>query len=348
MMTRDGHVELVSKQVLEYFGRSLEELKMWGTTDAVHPDDLPRVIAAWQHSVKSGNPYEVEHRLRRRDGSYRWFQSRGMPFRDAEGSIVRWYNLLTDIEDRKNAEQLQADLTHASRVSTMGEMVASISHELAQPITITGAHAKASLRWLQRDPPELTEVRRGTERIVEASALAAEIINRLRSLYKKAPPKRELVGINEVVGEMAGLIGGKAREYGVSIHTDLKGDLPMTVTDRVQLQQVLMNLMLNGIEAMKDTGGVLTAKSQLGEDGQIEISVNDTGPGLPLGTADQIFGAFFTTKPQGSGMGLASSKSIVESHGGRIWANGDGGRGATFYFTLPAASAETNPPVDAA
>jgi signal transduction histidine kinase len=144
------------------------------------------------------------------------------------------------------------------------------------------------------------------------------------------------------------MMGGEAREHGVSIHTDLKDDLPMTVADRVQLQQVLMNLTLNGIEAIKDTGGVITVKSQLGEDGQIEISVNDTGPGLPQGKADKIFDAFFTTKPQGSGMGLAISKSIVESHGGRIWTNGDGGRGATFHFTLPAAPAETNSPVDPA
>jgi signal transduction histidine kinase len=220
----------------------------------------------------------------------------------------------------------------------------SISHELAQPITVTTANAKASLRWLQRDPPELTEVRKGTERIVEAGTLASEIIDRLRSLYKKTPPKRELVTINEAIGEMAVMLGGQARGHRVSIRTDLKHDLPMTVADRVQLQQVLMNLMLNGIEAIKDTGGVVTVKSQLGEDGQIEISVNDTGAGLPMGNIDQIFDAFFTTKPQGSGMGLAISKSIVESHGGRIWANGDGGRGATFHFTLPAAPAETTHP----
>jgi signal transduction histidine kinase len=147
---------------------------------------------------------------------------------------------------------------------------------------------------------------------------------------------------------MAGMLRSEARRHGVSIRTDLKSDLPMTVADRVQIQQVLMNLMLNGIEAMKDTGGVLTVKSQLSEESQIEISVNDIGPGLPLGKADQIFDAFFTTKPQGSGMGLAISRSIVESHGGRIWANGADGRGATFHFTLPTAPAETNPPMDAA
>ena len=254
-----------------------------------------------------------------------------------------------DIEDRKRAEQLRADLTHASRVSTMGELVASISHELAQPITVTTAHAKASLRWLQRDPPDLTEVRKGTEKIIEAGTLASEIINRLRSLYKKSSPKRELVAINEVIGEMAGMLQSRSQKtWCVDLAPISKTIFPMTVTDRVQIQQVLMNLMLNGIEAITDAGGVVTVKSQLGENGQIEISVNDTGPGLPSGNDGQIFDAFFTTKPQGSGMGLAISKSIIESHGGRIWAKGNGGRGATFHFTLPAAPAETNPPVDAA
>src|ERR1700752_2047031 len=208
----------------------------------------------------------------------------------------------------------------------MGELVASIAHDLAQPITATTNNAKASLRWLQRDPPDLTQVRKGTEKIIEAGIFASEIINRLRSLYKKAPPKRELVAINEVIGEMVLLLRGEANEYAVSIRTDLAADLPKITADRVQLQQILMNLMLNGIEAMKDTGGVLTVKTGGGEDGQIEISVHDTGPGLPSCKADQIFDAFFTTKPQGSGMGLAISKSIVESHGGRLWANGDRGR----------------------
>ena len=154
--------------------------------------------------------------------------------------------------------------------------------------------------------------------------------------------------MEEIIGEMVLLMRSEANEHAVSIRADLAADLPKITADRVQLQQVLMNLMLNGIEAMKETGGVLTVKSQLPEDGQVEISVNDTGPGLPLGKADEIFDAFFTTKPQGSGMGLAISKSIIESQGGRIWANGDGGGGATFHFTLPAAPAETNPPVDVA
>jgi PAS domain S-box-containing protein len=344
-----GNRTFLNRGWLEYTGLRSEQASGSGWEKAVHPDDLKRVTERWRAAETTGQPLDYEVRLRRgSDGVYRWFQTRARPLRDNRGKIVKWCAVANDIEDRKHAEQLQADLTHASRVSTMGELVASISHELAQPLTVTTANARASLRWLQRDPPEVTEARKGTGKIIEAGTLASEIINRLRSLYKKAPPKRELVAINEVIGEMAGMLGSEARRHGVSIYTDIKDDLPLTVADRVQLQQVLMNLMLNGIEAIKDSGGVVTLKSRLGEDGQIEISVNDTGPGLPLGKADQIFDAFFTTKPQGSGMGLAISRSIVESHGGRIWANGDGGHGATFHFTLPAAPAETNPPMDTA
>ena len=344
-----GNRTFMNKGWLEYRGMSPNEPPTSGWEKMMHPDDHKRVADRWHESQATGPPLEYEARLRRAaDGVYRWFLIRAAPVRDKHGKIVKWCGAATDIEDRKRAEQLQADLTHASRVSTMGEMVASISHELAQPITITTAHAKASLRWLQHNPPDLTEVRKGTERIVEAGVLASEIINRLRSLYKKTTAKRELVPTNEVVSEMVRMMEGKARENGVSIRTDLKDDLPLTVADRVQVQQVLMNLMLNGIEAMKDTGGVLKVNSQLCEDGQIQISIHDVGPGLPVGKADQIYEAFFTTKPQGSGLGLAICKSIVESQGGRIWADADDGRGATFYFTLPASAAETLAPADGA
>ena len=199
----------------------------------------------WRRTSPVVNLVEEALRFRRIDGEYQWFLSRFVPVRDKQGKVVKWSGTATDIQDRKRAEQLQADLAHTNRVSTMGELVASISHELAQPITVTTAHAKASLRCrLERDPPDLTEVRKGTERMVKAGTLASEIINRLRSLYKKAPPKRELVAINEVIVEMVGMLRSEARRHGVSIRTDIKDDLPMTVADRVQLQQVLMNLML--------------------------------------------------------------------------------------------------------
>ncbi|HEY1803926.1 MAG TPA: PAS domain S-box protein [Terracidiphilus sp.] len=314
----DGNRTFLNMGWLEYTGLSSEEASGSGWENAVHPDDLKRVTERWRESLTTGQPLDYEARLRRgSDGVYRWFQTRARPLRDNRGKIVKWCAVATDIEDRKRAEQereklrqLEADLAHINRVSTMGELVASISHELAQPITVTTAHAKASLRWLQR--PARTDGssqrdgknRRGGHPCLGNHQPSAIVV-------QKGPPKRELVAINEVISEMAGMLGGQARGPRGSICTDLKDDLPMTVADRVQLQQVLMNLMLNGIEAIKDTGGVVTVKSQLGEDGQIEISVNDTGAGLPQGNADQIFDAFFTTKPQGSGLGLAISKSIV-------------------------------------
>jgi PAS domain S-box-containing protein len=335
----DGTVQFMNQRWVEYTG--LSQLGTVGE-DAIHPEDLDRSVRRMGASFASGEPFEDEVRVRRTDGEYRWFLNRGVPLRDKRGNVVKWYGAATDIQDRKRAEELQAELAHTNRLSTMGELVASISHELAQPLQITTANAKASLRWLQRDPPNLTEVHKGTERIVEAGTLASEIIDRLRSLYKKSPPKRELVAINEVIGEMVPLLRSEANEYAVSIRTDLAADLPKITADRVQLQQVLMNLMLNGIEAMKEAGGVLTVKTERGEGGEVLISVGDTGVGLPAGRADEIFNAFFTTKPQGSGMGLAISRSIVESHGGRLWATSDDGRGATFHFTLPTAVVEVS------
>jgi PAS domain S-box-containing protein len=336
----DGTVQFVNRRWVEYTG--LSQLGKAGEVakPALHPEDQDRSLRRWDASLASGEPYEEEFRFRRTDGEYRWFLCRAVPLRNKRGRVAKWYGAATDIQDRKRAEQLQADLAHTNRVSILGELVASISHELAQPITATTNNAKASLRWLQRDPPDLTQVRKGTESIIEAGIFASEIINRLRSLYKKAPPKRELVAINEVIGEMVKLLRSEANEYAVSIRTDFAADLPKITADRVQLQQVLMNLMLNGIEATRETGGVLTVKTGRGECGQVLISVSDTGVGLPAGRADEIFNAFFTTKPQGSGMGLAISRSIVESHGGRLWATSHDGQGATFHFTLLAASTE--------
>jgi PAS domain S-box-containing protein len=333
-----GNRTFLNRGWLEYTGLSSEQASGSRWEMAIHPDDLKRVTERWRASETTGQPLDYEARLRRgSDGVYRWFQTRARPVRDNRGKIVKWCAVASDIEDRKRAERLQADLTHASRVSTLGELVASISHELAQPLTVTTAHAKASLRWLQRDPPDLTEVRKGTERIIEAGTFASEIISRLRSLYKKSPPQRESVDVEEIIGEMVLLLRGEANQYAVSIRAGLGAHLHKCTADRVQLQQVLMNLMLNGIEAMKETGGMLMVRTGPGEFGQVLISVSDTGVGLPAGRADEIFNAFFTTKPQGSGMGLAISRSIVESHGGRLWATSHDGRGATFHFTLPSA-----------
>ena len=341
-----GNRSFVNRGWLEYTGLSPEEASGSGWQRAIHPEDLKRVLERWHAAQAAGQMLAYDSRLRRgSDGAYRWFQTRARPLLDKRGHLAKWCAVATDIEDRKRAEQLQADLAHVNRVSTLGELAASISHELNQPIAAAIMNADLARHWLEHDPPDLTQVRQRTKTIIEMGTLASQIIDRLRSLYKKEPPKRASLALNEVIGEMVELLRGQATRHGVSLRTDLASDLPNTVADRVQIQQVLMNLMLNGIEAMSETGGVLAVKSQLQEKGQIEISVSDTGPGLLPGKADQIFDAFFTTKPQGSGMGLAICKSIVESHGGRIWADGAGGRGATFHFTLPLASVEAEIPV---
>jgi PAS domain S-box-containing protein len=343
----DGTNEWVNRRWVEYSGLSAEATSGSGWRSAVHPDDLDEHVKKWQRSLASGEPFENEARVRGANGEYRWFLVRAVPLRGAHGNIFKWYGTLTDIEDREKAEQERerlADLAHVNRVGMMGELAASLSHELKQPITATITNAKTCLRWLGREQPDMEEAREATMRIVKDGNRAAEIIDRLRSLYKKSPPQRELVDVNEIVREMLLLLRGEANRYSISMRTELAPDLPKITADRVQLQQVLMNLMLNAIEAMKDTGGELTIKTELGQGGQLLISVRDTGVGLPIEQTDQIFNAFFTTKLQGSGMGLSISRSIVESHGGHLWATANSGRGATFYFTLPTAAEAVKAP----
>ena len=339
----DGSTEFVSRTWLDYTGLSEIPNLRSGWQITIHPGDLDQHLNKWRASLATGLPFENEARHRNAHGAYRWLLALAVPLRDKNGNVMKWYGTLTDMEDRKRAEQererlrqLQADLAHENRVSMMGELAATLSHELKQPITAAILDANTCLRWLTRDQPDLEEARKATRRTVNDGTRAAEIINRLRTFYKKgAPPERELVDVNEVIREMLVLLRGQADGYSISLRTNLGAELPKVTADRVQLQQVLMNLMLNGIEAMKEDPGKLTIKSELGQDGQLVISVSDTGVGLPAENADQIFNAFFTTKPQGSGMGLAICRSIVESHSGRLWASANNGGGATFQFSLP-------------
>jgi PAS domain S-box-containing protein len=238
-------------------------------------------------------------------------------------------------EERERLRQAQADLAYMSRVITVGELAASLAHEIKQPIAAAVTNAKTCVRWLQRDAPDIAEACEAASRIVKDTTRAAEIIDRVRSLYTRGTPQRELVDLNEIVREMIVLLLDQANRYSIPIRTDLNPRLPKVMADRVQVQQVLMNLMLNGIEAMKDTSGELTVTSKRSENGQLMISVSDSGIGLPQEQPDRIFQAFFTTKSQGTGMGLSISRTIVESHGGCLWASANTGRGATFHFSLP-------------
>jgi PAS domain S-box-containing protein len=587
-----GEVEFLNRQTLEYFGKTNEQLKDWSLIGAVHPDDLPRVIEARKKSIEAGQIYEVEHRCRRADGVYRWFQVRGLPVRNAEGAITAWYLLLTDIEDRKKAEEAlqssernlsltintiptfisvsrpdgtvlavnqaaldyhgialqdvqkadfhtrffhpddaerlyeerieavkhpvpfeyeqralgkdgkyrwfmvrcnpllddqgridrwyatafdiedrkraqedvrrseaflaetqhlssigsfawrvrtdeiiwsdevyrifqfaqgtpvtleligsrvhpedqatlndmierarkrvsdfeyehrllmpdrsvkylhliahgmrdnegrleyigavqdvtenkvaaealtraRSELAHMARVTTLSALTASIAHEINQPISAAITSAGACLRWLNRDQPEVQRAREAVMRIEEDGRRAAEIIAHLKSFYKKdVSPQRELVSINDLVDEMLVLLRSEADHHSMVMSTELAGDLPWVSADRVQLQQVLMNLMLNGIEAMSERGGELKISTRR-EGEEVMVSVIDTGPGIPADKMEEIFNEFFTTKAGGTGMGLAISSTIMESHGGRLWATMNPELGATFHFTLP-------------
>ena len=246
-------------------------------------------------------------------------------------------------KERERLRQAQADLAHMNRVTTMGELTASLAHEVNQPITAAVIDARMCLRWLTRDPADLEKAREAASRAANDATRAADIISRLRLLFKKVTPQRELVDVNEVVREMVVLLHSEVTRYSVLVRTEL-ADLPQVMADRIQLQQVLMNLVTNAIDAMKDVDGTreLIIRSQQAEDGQLMVSISDTGVGLPPQQEEQIFNAFFTTKPQGTGMGLRISRSIVESHGGRLWSVHNSPRGASFHLTLPAAVEDIN------
>ena len=469
----EGVVDFVNRRWIDYTGMTLEQAVGSGWNRMVHPDDIERVLTRWRKLVAEGKPREIESRLRRSDGEYRWFLSRCCPLVDRSGHILGWYGSDTDIHDLKAAEetlrrsegylaeaqrlshtgswalvpgmpditymseecyrlmgfdshdgplrfemvlqrlhpddqarirevvetadreksnfeldyrvvhpggeirdihavghpvlspsgdlvelvgtviditerkraeeererlrQAQADLARVNRVTTMGELTASLAHEVNQPIGAAVTNASTCLRWLAGDTPNLEEARAAAMRVVTDGRRAAEIISRVRQLFKKGSTERELLDVNEVVREMIVILQGEAARQNIVATMDLAEDLPQVLGDRVQLQQVMMNLIMNGIDAMKSVNGAreLAINSRLVETEEILVSVSDTGVGLPPKQADQIFDAFFTTKLHGTGMGLRISGTIVESHGGRLWAEDNSPRGARFHFTLP-------------
>jgi signal transduction histidine kinase len=254
-----------------------------------------------------------------------------------------YVGITMDVTDRKRAEQererlrqLEADLAHINRVNMMGELAAALAHEIKQPIAASITSANALRRWLAHDPPDLERAQATAARIEQDANRAADVINSLQSFYRTGTPaERHIVDLKEIIGEMTVLLRVEADRHSIKIHPELEADTPKILANRVQLQQVFMNLMLNAIEAMKDTGGELTIRSRANPDGRLIVSISDTGIGLPAESAEQIFDPFHTTKPQGTGMGLTITRSIVESYGGRVWATANQVAGATFHFILP-------------
>ena len=338
----------------------------------VHPEDRPAVIggvemlttasqkspivmdsstgspefAALANDLRAGRDVdEYELRVVLPDGTLRYLRSYGHPLLDKTGKFVEWVGTTIDVTEQKKAEfererlrQLEIDLAHMNRISMLGELMASISHELRQPITAGIMSAKTAVRWLAKDQPSVENARQSATDAVKAGERVVEIIERLRSLYTKARPRCEVLDGNKIIGELVDMLRVEANRFKVSVNANLAAGLPMIMSDRVQMQQVLLNLILNAIEAMKETGGSINIESGLNQQGLLQISVSDTGPGLPTEKLEKIFEPFFTTKPKGSGMGLAISRSIVESYGGCLWAARNGDRGACFHFTLPVAN----------
>ena len=313
----------------------------------IDPKDRGRAKEALGRLVREGSsaPIEPDYRLLMPDGEVKYIRSIRQAVLDDTGTVTEIKGTVVDVTEVKRAEEererlreLEAELAHINRVSMMGELAGSLGHEIKQPIAGAVTNASTCLRWLQREQPDLTEACAAATRMVEDALRAVDIIDRMNSLNKKAVPQREPVNVNEVIREIVALLRSEAARHSISIRAELGDDIPKVIGDRVQLQQVLMNLMINGIDATKGVDGVreiALASRSSGTDGLI-VSVSDTGIGLPP-EVNQIFDPFFTTKAHGTGMGLAISRNIIESHGGRLSAGSNVGHGATFSFTLPAA-----------
>ncbi|WP_426537316.1 AAA family ATPase [Bradyrhizobium sp. McL0615] len=351
ILAPNGDLEAVNRQIFEYCGQSLEELRNWGTNGTIHPDDFPHLAEVFTKSIAAGVPYGTEARVRRFDGEFRWFEIRGIPVRDASDRIVRWYSLLTDTEDRTQAlarlQQMQSEFAHINRVSMMGELAASLSHEIAQPIASARNNARAAQNFLKMQRPDLGEVREALSCVVGDADRAGEIIDRIREQIKKAPPRKECFDLNVAINEVIVLARSVTLRNGVSVQTRLAEGLLSVPGDRVQLQQVLLNLILNAAEAMgsMEEGArellISTEEHQAG----VVVAVRDSGPGIDPEHLDRVFDAFYTTKPSGTGMGLSICRSIIHAHGGKLWAEANEPRGAVFQFTLPGAERElTTPP----
>ncbi len=339
----DGTAEFFNQHYLDYVGRPSGAMQGWGWTAAVHPNDLPGLIDAWGLIRAQGRTGEAEARLRRVDGAYRRFLFRVNPFHDENGAVVRWFGINTDIEDWKEAQDelrdTQAELARVTRVMTMGQLTASIAHEINQPLSGIMTNASTCLRMLGTDPPNVAGALETARRTIRDGKRASDVIARLRDLFGKRGTAAEAVDLNRATEEVIALTSTELQRCGVSLRMELAGDLPPVTGDRVQLQQVILNLVLNATEAMRDVDERLRelriATGRL-EAGGVGLAVTDSGVGFDPATVETLFNPFYTTKSDGMGIGLSVSRSIVQNHQGRLWAEPNEGAGATFRLSLPA------------
>lgn len=335
-----GHIEYGNRHLIEYLGVSADQLRGDAFFNVLHPEDEPLFRRGWQAALESGGTFEVEARVRGGSGAYRWFLVRSIPQRSTEGTIARWYGIHIDIEEQHRAQQslalAQEELSHLSHTLGMAEMAASIAHELNQPLTAVVTHAYACREWLQAQPANFERASSTAEKIVQESARASEVLKRVRALFRKDTLPREPTDINQLIRDFARLLRDEAIRREVSIRLQLASDLPLLTVDSIQIQQVLLNLATNGMDAMKNILGPreLIIRSATQAQGEVLISVEDRGTGISKEIAQKIFEPFFSTKPEGTGMGLAICRSIVEAHDGRLWATSSATGGAVFHFTV--------------
>jgi PAS domain S-box-containing protein len=336
----DGSADFLNQRFREYTGLSVEDGLGWGwMKNAVHPED--RAEQEWRTAFAAGQPFEKEARLRRADGTYRWFLLRAVPQRDDEGKVVKWYGTTTDIDGRKRSEdelrQAQEDLARVTRVVAMGELASAIAHEVNQPLTAIVTNGNFCLRRLDGATWKADELRAAIEEIVNDGTRASAVIFRIRGLLMKESPNRRELDINRIIQDVNVLLRNECTRNRVSLRLELESDLPRVPGDPVQLQQVLINLIMNAIEATTSTTSgrpEILIRSARNRDGVL-VQVQDSGPGIEPALVNRIFEPFFTTKPKGIGMGLSISYSIIESHGGQLSLE-SGSQGALFQFTLPA------------
>jgi PAS domain S-box-containing protein len=304
----------------------------------IHPDDRARTREEFRTAIREKVDFDHGFRIVHPSGEIREIHVIGHPVLGPLGDVVEYVGTVMDVTERRRAEEERQALAHANRITTMGQLTASIAHEVNQPIAAVVTNAQAALRWLNMQPPNAEEVRQALDRIVSNGRRAGGVIGRIRALVAKAPPLNDRLDVNEVTREVIALTRSELRSSGTSLQTQLADRLPLVQGDRIQLQQVMLNLILNAVEAMSgssETARDLLIRTEQDGSGGVLVAVEDSGPGLQPESLDRLFDAFYTTKPSGMGMGLSICRSIIEAHGGRVWATTNVPRGTVLQFTLP-------------
>jgi PAS domain S-box-containing protein len=340
-MSPSGEITHISERCLDYSGASLQEIANCGWLSFIHPDDRDATAKAFFRAIETGEPYSVIHRARRADGNYRWHQAQAEPMRDPHGKILQWYGLLMDIDERKRAEDHLRDtrikLAKASRLATVAELAASIAHELSQPLMSVLANAQAAKKWLNGSLPNVTEVNSSLDRSIRDALAAGERMQHIRALFKQESFEKREVDISELLRDVVRIVEEGFQRRAVPIECHFEESLPPARIDQIQIQQVFINLIVNALEASeaRDVAPLVVLRAATFSNGML-IQVIDNGPGVD--DPDRIFDAFMTTKNEGMGIGLTVSRSIVEAHGGRLWAENRPEGGARFNVLLPLSS----------